>query len=93
MKKHNETDVQIKEEHFRLIEYVLTYSVLLVLSAGQALIMSEYIEFEKAPVGYIGGMLGYCAIVTAIFCFVTNRQRFRVFDRPMSSAQRVRARI
>jgi len=82
-KKQIEPDSRVKARHFSRLEYVLTFSVLLVLSAGQALIMSEYIAFDKAPAGYIVGMLGYWAIVAGIFVLVTNHQKFRVYDKPM----------
>ena len=82
-KKQIETDSRVKARHFSRLEYVLTFSVLLVLSAGQALIMSEYISFERAPAGYIWGMLGYWAIVAGVFVLVTNRQKFRAYDKPM----------
>ena len=82
-KKQIEKDSRVKSRHFSWKEYALTYSVLLVLSAGQAMIYAEYMAFDKMPPEYIWGMLGYWAIVTAVFCFITARQKFRTFDKPM----------
>ena len=72
-----------KVKYFRWKEFVQTYFVLLALSWGQEMILAEYMDFDSPPPGYIGGMLGYWAIVTAIYCLVTNRQRNRFFDKPM----------
>ncbi len=81
--KQIETDRRVKAKHLTWKQYALTYAVLLILTAGQALIMSAYIDFGEAPLGYIWGMLGYWAIVTAIFCIVTNCQIINAFDKPM----------
>ncbi len=82
-KKQIETDSRVKARHFSWREYALTYFILLVLSAGQAMILSEYMDFTSAPPEYIWGMLGYWALVTAVFSIITTRQKFRAFDKPM----------
>lgn len=83
MKKRVKEDSRIKSRHFFWKGYALTYFILLTLSAGQGMIYAQYMAFDQMPVEYIWGMLGYWAIVTAIFCLVTARQRIRAFDRPM----------
>lgn len=82
-KRQIEKDIRIKSRHFSWPEFLLMYFVLLTLSAGQGMIYAQYMEFDKMPPEYIWGMLGYWAIVTAIFIFVTARQKIRAFDRPM----------
>ena len=84
MKKHAEhQDERVKSTHFSAKAYFITYFVLLVLSAGQWLIYSEYIDFGTMPAEYIFGMLGYWALVTAAFTLITHRQIRRKFDMPM----------
>jgi len=84
MKKRTERpDKRVKATHFSMKAYLITYSVLLVLSAGQWLIYAEYINFGTMPIEYIFGMLGYWAIVTASFTLITHSQIRRKFDMPM----------
>ena len=82
-RKQLEADSRVKASHFKWSDYALTYFILLVLSAGQAMIMSEYLVFDSAPAGYIFGMLGYWAIVTAVFSLVTHFQKIKAYDKPM----------
>ncbi len=82
-RKQIEADSRVKTSHFKWSDYILTYFILLVLSAGQAMIMSEYLVFDSAPAGYIFGMLGYWAIVTAVFSLVTHFQKIKAYDKPM----------
>lgn len=82
-KKQTERDIRIKSKHFKWTGYILTYFILLSLSAGQGMIYTQYMDFDKMPPEYIWGMLGYWAIVTAVFCIVTARQKFHIFDKPM----------
>lgn len=82
-KKQLEEDARVKARHFTWKEYALTYFILLVLSAGQWMIYDQYVYFGSMPPEFIWGMLGYWAIVTAVFCLVTARQKVRAFDKPM----------
>ena len=82
-KKQIEKDSRVKARHFTWKEYALTYFILLTLSAGQWMIYDQYVDYGSMPPEFIWGMLGYWAIVTAIFCLVTARQKVRAFDRPM----------
>lgn len=82
-KKQLEKDSRVKSRHFSWKEYLLIYFVLLTLSAGQWMIYDQYVFFGSMPPEFIWGMLGYWAIVTAVFCLVTARQKVRAFDRPM----------
>lgn len=83
IKKQIEKDSRVKTRHFAWIEYALTYFVLLTLSAGQWMIYNEYVNFGSVPPEFIWGMLGYWAIVTAIFSMVTHHQIRKKFDEPM----------
>jgi signal transduction histidine kinase len=82
-RKQVEKDSRVKARHFSWMEVALTYFVLLTLSAGQWMIYHEYVDFGNFPPEYIFGMLGYWAIVTAVFCLITASQKNRVFDKPM----------
>jgi len=81
--KRVERDERIKTKHFSWREYAVTFTMLLVLSAGQGMIYAEYMDFDTMPPEYIFGMLGYWALVSAGFCFVTTRQKIRLYDKPM----------
>ena len=76
-------DRRIKTRHVSVKTYFLTYLVLSVLSAGQWLIYSEYVDFNIMPIEYIFGMLGYWGLVSATFVFVTHIQIKNKFDAPM----------
>lgn len=82
-KKQHEKDTRVKSKHFSWKWYVLTYFILLTLSAGQGMIYAQYMAFDTMPPEYIWGMLGYWAIVTAVFYLITIRQKFVTFDKPM----------
>ncbi|WP_333651661.1 HAMP domain-containing sensor histidine kinase [Lacrimispora sp.] len=84
MKKNKERpDERVKSIHFSIKAYLITYFVLLVLSAGQWLIYAEYIDFGTMPIEYIFGMLGYWGLVSASFILITHSQIRRKFDAPM----------
>lgn len=82
-KKRISKDSRVKSQHISWKGYILTYFILLALSAGQGMIYAEYMAFDNMPPEYIWGMLGYWAIVTAIFHILTVRQKVVAFDRPM----------
>lgn len=82
-KKKAANDSRIKSKPISWIQYAITYFVLLVLSAGQGMIYAEYMAFDKMPLEYIFGMLGYWALVSAAFCFITHYQLRKRFDDPM----------
>jgi len=87
MKKERH-DERVKSTHFSIKAYLITYFILLVLSAGQWLIYSEYIDFGTMPIEYIFGMLGYWALVSAAFTLITHGQIRRKFDMPMRKLSR-----
>lgn len=63
--------------------FMMTYSVLVVLTAGQALIYHAFSTEQSVPISYLFGMLGYWAIVSFIFCLLVCYQRYKGFDLPM----------
>ena len=86
MKKNKDdstVDYRIKSKFTMRNQYWISYFVLLVLSAGQWLIYSEYISFKAFPIEYIFGMLGYWAIVAGTFCLITHFQTKKKFDKPV----------
>lgn len=87
-KKKGRPDERVKSAHFSIRAYLVTYFVLLVLSAGQWLIYAEYIDFGTMPVEYIFGMLGYWGIVSAVFILITHSQIRKKFDDPMRKLSR-----
>lgn len=76
-------DQRVTARHFSGGEFLVTFAVLAVLSAGQALVLSAYVELEPVPAGFIWGMAGYWAIVAAVFSLVTHYQIRKRFDLPM----------
>lgn len=78
-----EADKRVKAKHYSWKDYVKTYLVLIVLAAGQGMILDTYMGITSTPPAIIAGMLGYWAIVTAIYVFVTTRQKISAFDKPM----------
>ncbi len=84
--KKNETeyDNRIKKKVLLWKEFLITFFILSVLSAGQAMILSAFVlDFENVPPGFIFGMVGYWAIVAAIFSIVNHAQIRKKFDLPM----------
>ena len=82
-KKQVEEDVRIKKKRYFWREYALTYFILLVLSAGQWMIYNEYEYFGNMPTDFIFGMLGYWALVSAVFSLITHLQIRKNFEEPM----------
>jgi len=58
-------DRRIKTRHVSVKTYFLTYLVLSVLSAGQWLIYSEYVDFNIMPIEYIFGI--FCLGIGGLF--------------------------
>ncbi|ULT54860.1 HAMP domain-containing histidine kinase [Neobacillus drentensis] len=81
--KNKMKDIRVNTKHNSLKQFVWTYLVLSVLTAGQTMIYRAYVPPERLPEGYVFGMMGYWAIVTLIFCLVTARQRYHAYDKPM----------
>jgi signal transduction histidine kinase len=86
-REYENPDPRVKRKRHTWIDYATTYIVLLVLSAGQAMILAVYMGWgrggQSMPLEFIFGMLGYWAIVSAVFVFLTARHKVRDFDVPM----------
>ena len=84
MKNKTETDSRIKKKRNPWIASLSTFSILIVLSGGQALILAEYMNFDGTmPVEFIFGFIGYWAIAASLFALVTHNQLTKRFDNPM----------
>ncbi|PWW33551.1 MULTISPECIES: HAMP domain-containing sensor histidine kinase [Paenibacillus] len=83
MNKKQKPDARIKSHLFSWKEFLFTYLLLSILTAGQALIYDAYLPVEVVPWQYIFGISGYWSIVSLVFCLVTARQRYKTFDKPM----------
>lgn len=79
----NETDNRVVSKHRTWIEYIAVFFVLSVLSMGYALVEAFYFGINNKPFNYILLSMGYWAIVSLIFCAVTNWQISVVYERPM----------
>lgn len=80
---NNKRDMRIKSPLFSWKEFLGTFLLLSILTAGQALIYNAYLPIEFVPWHYIFGISGYWLIVSLIFCLVTARQKYKTFDKPM----------
>ena len=84
MNQNKETDSRIKKVRNPWVASLSTFTVLVVLSGGQALILAEYMSFGgTVPVEFIFGFIGYWAIAASVFALVTHRQLTTRFDNPM----------
>lgn len=93
MKKATAPDSRIKARHISWKEYLVTFFVLQILTAGQVMIYSAYVDIQSVPLGYAIGMVGYWAIATLIYCLVTSWQRFRVSERLMRQISAATAQV
>lgn len=83
MRKKQDKKVRLKSQNFSWKEFLWTFIILSILTAGQAMIYDAYIPIENVPSQYIFGIAGYWIIVAFIFCLVTARQKYKTFDKPM----------
>lgn len=92
-KKRDSVDERVKSTHFSVKAYLVTFFVLLVLSAGQGMIYAEYMNLSNTPPEYIFGMLGYWALVSAVFILITYSQIRHRFDAPMRKLSRAAKKV
>ena len=89
-KGRREVDSRIKKRRNPWIATLSTFTVLIVLSGGQALILAEYMSFDgRMPVEFIFAFIGYWAIAAAVFALVTHAQLTKRFDNPMRRLSQV----
>ena len=82
--RKKETDIRIKKKRRPWLASLLTFSVMIVLSGGQAMILAEYMSFSgRVPLEFIFGFVGYWAIAASIFSLIVYRQVTKGFDDPM----------
>ncbi|MDR0840696.1 MAG: HAMP domain-containing histidine kinase [Christensenellaceae bacterium] len=78
-----EKDSRIKAKRPLWRGIILTFSVLVVLSAGQYLILAEYVDLKMIPIDFALGMSGYWALVSIAFIFIIAKQIKNNYDKPM----------
>lgn len=82
-RKTEKADEQVHAKHVSWTTFLITYSILTILTGGQALIYDAYVPVENVPVQYVLGITGYWAIISLVFCLVTRRQMYLAYDKPM----------
>jgi signal transduction histidine kinase len=92
--KNNLKDIRVNAKHNSFGGFLLTYLILSVLIAGQALILMSFLDLHIfLPIGYVWGMIGYSAIASLIFCLVSARQRYLSYDKPMMTLSRATKKV
>ena len=83
-KYEKETDSRVKSKRSLWTASLLTFSILIVLSGGQAMILAEFMGFDGTiPIEFIFGSMGYWAITSAVFILITQNQTRKRFENPM----------
>jgi signal transduction histidine kinase len=76
-------DSRITAKRHVWVEYLVVWFIMLCLSGGQALILSEYFDLSQVPVSFIFANVGYWGLMTLIFCLITWVIRKRNYDKPI----------
>jgi len=78
-----ETDSRINTRYPVWVEYTGMWFILLCLTGGQALILSEYFDITNVPVSFIFANIGYWGLMSLVFCLITFIIRRNKFERPL----------
>lgn len=81
--KREPSDPRVKSKLFPVSVFVITFFTLAGLTTGQMLILQNYLDYERLPLGYIIGVLTYWLFVAAAFTLLTNSQIYHRYQRPM----------
>lgn len=90
------SDNRIKAKHFSWKEFFVTFSVLVVLGIGQALVLSvclTYLDFNMVPIVFAVVMVVYWIIVAAVYSLVTHYQMRKKFDEPFQQLGEAAERV
>jgi signal transduction histidine kinase len=83
MNKTADSRITVKRRPW--VEYLAIWFVMLCLTGGQALILSEYFDLGQVPVSFMFANIGYWGLMSSIFCLYTWSMRKRNFDKPMQA--------
>jgi signal transduction histidine kinase len=79
-------DHRINAKRTTWAEYLIIWLVMLCLTGGQALILSEYSDIlSDIPLSFLFANIGYWGLMTLVFCFVTRYMRRRTWEKPMET--------
>ncbi|MDR0812978.1 MAG: HAMP domain-containing histidine kinase [Oscillospiraceae bacterium] len=79
-------DQRINAKRTAWAEYLIIWIVMLCLTGGQALILSEYSEIlNDIPLSFLFANIGYWGLITLVFCFITRYMRRRTWEKPMET--------
>lgn len=74
---------RVKKNRFPVVIFVITFLVVVLMTALQTVVLNFYIDFDKVPWFYALVMTVYCLSVSTIFTFVTRYQMEKKFEEPM----------
>ena len=84
-KKKIKEDSRINTKYPVWVEYLAIWFVLLCLTGGQALILSEYFDIANVPVSFIFANIGYWGLMSLVFVALTFAIRRRKFEKPLKT--------
>lgn len=64
-------------------QYLVTYGVMLLITGGQMGLLVDNLQAAPNPLGKIALIMAYWAVMSLLFCVITNRQMVKRFDVPM----------
>ena len=81
--KNAQKDDRITAKRRKWLEYLLIWFVMLCLTGGQALILSEYFDLNQVPVSFVFANIGYWGLMSSVFCAIIWAVQKRSIDKPM----------
>lgn len=83
MKNHTSKGYATKATVINWKQYLATYGVMLLITGGQMTFLMDNMQAAPNPIGKLVVIMLYWAIMSLLFCIVTNRQIVKRFDVPM----------
>ena len=84
-KDKSKEDSRINSKYPVWLEFLVIWGVLLCLTGGQALILSEYFDLRNVPVSFIFANIGYWGLMSLVFCIIVFTIRRNRFERPLKT--------
>jgi len=81
--KKKNTDPRVTAKRSPWLEYMFVLAVMLCLTGGQAMIFNEFVELKNMPISFVLDNIGYWALMTLAFIFITAYMRKKVYVKPM----------